>query len=81
MQSEMGRSKFGKMPDPTGVEILESFVQHDEANPLKGSSSAYVAGSDLKFRAALPKQLFTVAQTQAVASTRAIFQAMGCQGL
>lgn len=25
MQSEMGRSKFGRMPDPTGVEILESY--------------------------------------------------------
>jgi len=25
MQSEMGRSKFGRMPDPTGVKILESY--------------------------------------------------------
>ena len=25
MQSELARTKFGRMPDPTGVEILESF--------------------------------------------------------
>lgn len=27
MQSEMGRGKFGRMPDRVGVEILESYVQ------------------------------------------------------